>query len=40
MKELLRKIYTYFLCKRYKIPYCDFKPGMGLTFINYRYGGG
>ena len=39
MKELLRKIYTYFLCKRYKIPYCDFKPGMGVTFVNYRYGG-
>lgn len=27
------------LCKRYKIPYLGFKPGKGLTIINYRLGG-
>ena len=39
MKELLRKIYAYVLCKRYKMPYLGFKPGKGLTIVNYRWGG-
>lgn len=39
MKKLLRKLYAYVLCKRHKIPYNSFKPGKGLTIVNYRYGG-
>lgn len=39
MKELFRKFYTYVLCKKHKIPFLSFKPGKGLTIVNYRYGG-
>ena len=39
MKELIRKLYTYILCKRNKINYCDIKPGWGLIIVNYRWGG-
>lgn len=39
IKEQLKRIYTIMLCKRHKVPYCDFKPGVGLEIVNYRRGG-
>lgn len=39
IREQLKRVYTYLLCKRFKIPYCDFNAGMDLKIVNYRVGG-
>lgn len=39
MKDRLRLLYTWILCKKHRIPFSKFFPCIGLNVVNYRMGG-
>lgn len=39
IKERIKQIYTYLLCKKHMISYCGFSLGRGVKLVNYKMGG-